>query len=507
MFSMSLFAVLRRPLTASRRALSTASLIALASMPLQAQQVIIESQIVLPVITDGSAIPVQSSVVRELLPQNHFRSQPGQPIDISKLPEDVLNCDECRRRLGLPPLIKPIVEKIVARSEPSEAKSIATILNDKTKPSEPIPQPKSETPKPETLKPETQSGSVKATTAKPTKEEPSQSTSSKESSGFVKSASKPDSPKQDPRTPQSSSSPSPSDSMIMEGVLISPATQKIEIEILKKQLQERDNHLKKFSAMQSDVEQRIDQLVRMNEELAKKDATRKIETERIQKTSEQTLQARELELSNLKAELSSVRAETREQAKRLSDQMTETDSSKSKEIAKLSTELINAKQARVDAMANLRIELAASQKNAMSETSKAIAEQLKTIETQRANIRELETQLANAEKIQQEDATRIEKLRKELAATNAARNKVPSDPAAPTASEKADASKNPKTSESAKTEPKSKSKSKPKTAGELPPVSVKPDVADAKATPSNSKEPEPKPAPVENEPTTKRRAF
>ncbi len=498
MLSTSVFAVLRSPFTASRRAVSTAFLIALASMPLHAQQVIIESQ---------------SSIVREIPTQNHFRLQPGQPIDIGKLPEDVLNCDECRRRLGLPPLVKPTVEKIVAQSGPSEAKSIATNLNDKNKPSETIPEPKLET----------ASGSVKATASNATKKELLQSASSSSTesssstkspdvkkpdsnlSGFIKSKSQSESPKQDPRTPPAS--PSPSDSMIVEGTLISPATQKIEIEILKKQLQERDNHLKKFSAMQSDVEQRIDQLVRMNEEFAKKDAARQIETDRLQKTSEQTLQARELELSNLKAELSSVRAEAREQAKRLSDQLAETDSAKSKEIAKLSNELIEAKQARVDAMANLRIELAESQKKAMSETSKAISEQLKTIELQRTNIRELETQMANAEKVQQEDASRIEKLRKELASANAARVKVTSDPATQTTSEKANESKDPKTSETAKAEAKSKSKSKPKNADELPPASVKTDPSVTKATPSSSKEAEPRQAPIENEPTTKRRSF
>ncbi len=440
------------------RSASIAFLVALASLPLQAQEVIFESHPLSPMTIQGSSIPAPPVVNREVPTQEHYRPQPGQPVDLSKLSADVLNCDECRRRLGLPPLVKPIVEKIVARIEPNVATPVTPSPSDTIKPSEALQKPL---------------GDVKATL-------------------------KLESPQKEVRTSQ----PSPSDLMLVEGVLTSPATQKIEIEILKKQLQERDNHLKKLSAMQSDVEQRIDQLVKMNEELAKKDAGRQIEMERLQKTSDQTIQARDLELSNLKAELSSVRAEAREQAKRLSDQLADTDNAKSIEIAKLSNELIESKKARVDAMTNLRAELASSQKNAMSETGKAITEQLKTIETQRANIRELETQLAKAEKVQQDDAARLDKLRKELAAANAERTKGISETAIQSNQDKKrDPSKNPSASDTAKADTKSKSKAKA--------AEPATDPAKSNATPApviaSEKPAITPPTPVENEP--KRRAF
>ncbi len=94
------------------------------------------------------------------------------------------------------------------------------------------------------------------------------------------------------------------DTMRLDGVLVSPAQQKIEIEILKRQLEDRDAHLKKFNEMQANVEERMDQLVRLNEELAKKkEATQRTELERQRAQFAAATQEHELAVSNLRAEL------------------------------------------------------------------------------------------------------------------------------------------------------------------------------------------------------------
>ncbi len=404
--------------------------------------------------------------------QQHFQLQPGQAIDFKNLPEDVLNCDECRRRLGLPPLPQPIIESKVETGKPLETRSIVNAMKVAQKPEEVT-----------KTDPQVEAKKVEVATTTPT----------------LKQLGKPED--------ESSAKRSTPDAHRMEGVLTSPATQRIEIEILKRQLQERDAHLKQFSDMQSKVEERIDQLVRMNEELAKKDAGRQAEIDRLQKSSEQALQSRELELSNLRADLASVRADANEKSKRLNDQLIEVESKKSKELAKLNSELIEAKQARIDAVANLRKEFAAAQESAAKEIVQSNAEQAKTVESQRTTIRKLEEQLANAEKVQREDAERLGKLREDLKAAFAERTKAVNELAKRSKKEKTDELQKSKSTESAKPSPAA-SQPKADDSAKVPAI-VKPSEPAKTTTPTEqpAANPETNSIPIENEPPKKRRAF
>ncbi len=311
-----------------------------------------------------AAIPLSPS-----LGQQHFQVQPGQAIDISSMPADILNCAECRHRLGLPPLSSVHSESKPQPAKPSENRSVTNAVKLETKnlkqPGEPASQP------------------------------------------FTK--------------------PLASDLLRVDGVLISPATQRSEIEILKRQLQERDAQLKEFGKTQSNVEERIDQLVRMNEDLAEKDTGRRAELDRLQKTSIQALQRRELELSNLRADLATVPEDANEKTKRLNDQLLEIESKKSRETAKLNKELIEAKQAGIDAVENLRKDFASSKETDANRTAQAMAEKSKTVESQQTTIRKLEEQLEKANKTQRDDAERNTKLREDLNAAFAARTKALED--------------------------------------------------------------------------------
>jgi hypothetical protein len=397
---------------------------------------------------------------QSLAQQQHFQWQPGQPIDISSLPEEVLNCDECRRRLGLPPLPQASPEKIPAKKgEPKK--------EDSSK-SEPV---------------NVELKKVEIPNVKPS----------------LKLLGEPDSPP--------AAKPSVPDALRVDGVLTSPATQRIEIEILKRQLQERDVQLKQFGQMQSNVEERIDQLVRMNEDLAKKDAGRQAELDRLQKSSEKTLQARELELSNLRADLATVRADANEKTKRLNDQLLEVENRKSNEIAKLSQELIEAKQSRIDAIANLRKEMAASKEAATTETVRTLAEQAKTLESQQVTIRKLEEQVAKAEQVQREDAERIAKLRKELSTAVDARSKALENVAKRPIPQEIQTAQPSQQTTTAKEPPSvASSKEDPTPAAQAPDKPNEPAIATTKvdATPTNLP---PTPAPAESKPTPKRRAF
>ena len=404
---------------------------------------------------------LDAQVAVEAPAQQHFQWQPGQPIDLLKLPEDVLNCDECRHRLGLPPLPKKVAELNSSTIKPAETKSIAKALKE---------QPKAEPPTKELA------------ASKPTMKQLGQQIDEK---------------------PSKTSTP---DALRVEGVLTSPATQKIEIEILKRQLAERDAHLKQFSEMQKNVEERIDQLVRLNEDLAKKDAGRQVELDRVQKTSQQTIQARDLEISNLRADLASVRAESNEQRKRLTDELAESENVKAKEIARLSNEVIETQKARVEAVASLRKELSSSQDAVASQNKQAVAEHSKTVETQKATIRKLEEQLEKAEKAQHEDAERLEKARKEVEVAHSERTKALSELAKQTKAANAQTPKKSKNVESAKKAPAdAPSTAKDGTVAE-PIVKASEPTKGAVNAEQPEKAPS-KPAPVENEPIKNRRAF
>ena len=403
------------------------------------------------------------------LAPSHLQWQPGHPIDIRSLPADVLNCDECRRRLGLQPLVKAIKEKeVVANNTTASKPADASISTEK-------PSLVNSTP-------------------------PSKSSSDAEVEPASSATTKPLITNKPATVAKPTSNP---ETLRVEGVLLSPATQRIEIEILKKQLLERDLHLKQFGEMHSKVEERIDELVRLNEDLAKKDASRRIEIDRMQQSSQQILQKSDLALSDLKAELSSARAEAREQTVRLSNELAEAESSKTKEVTKLSNELMEAKQSRLEALANLRKELASTQKNALTETSGSIAEQLKTIEAQRLSIREMESKLAKAEVAQREDADRIEKFRKELTEANSSRTKILSETALRSEGDKNESPANPVMPQGKANSTKSKQKAK--TIREAVANSTVEKIPDASP---KSESPNAAPsAPVPTEPPKNRRAF
>ncbi|MDZ4847778.1 MAG: hypothetical protein SGI77_00655 [Pirellulaceae bacterium] len=321
-----------------------------------------------------------SKTAPTMKPPVHYIPQPGQPVDIRNLPDEILNCNECRRRLGLPPFVTITVEKIVVPVPPTEAKPIVNDANsniEDVKPNE------------STNRPMGQSEN----------EQPNMSNAHSRASSL----------------------------MMVDGVLTSPMSQKIEIEILKKQLQERDSLIKSISSTQSDVVGRIDQLVRMNEGLSKKDADRQIEFDRLQKMTEKDSHERDLELSNLRSELANARAESRNQLSVLSDQLAEAQRSKADEVSKLSNELIESKKARIDALASLRQELAAEKKAELDDSNRAIEEQNRSIETLQTSLTEMQLNIEKAEKAHHEDAERIEAIRKELAASNADRARLQED--------------------------------------------------------------------------------
>jgi ribosomal protein L18E len=197
--------------------------------------------------------------------------------------------------------------------------------------------------------------------------------------------------------------PSSLDNLIVDGVLTSPTAQKIQIDLLRRQLNERDNLLNEFSRTQKSLEERIDSIVRSNEQLSQKENLRANELDRVQRESEKNVQERDLQIANLRAELAGARAETKSQLTMLSKQLTETQQSKSAEIAKLSDELLAAKKARINDINLAKVQQSGKHRNDLVQAEKVIEEQRKMIQDLQTALKKLGSQLEkldNADKVE-----------------------------------------------------------------------------------------------------------
>ncbi len=204
---------------------------------------------------------------------------------------------------------------------------------------------------------------------------------------------------------QTSVAPISPDSLIVDGVLTSPTAQKIQIDILKKQLDERDNLLNEFSRMQKSLEERIDSIVRSNEQLSQKESLRAKELERLHRESEKNIQERDLHIANLRAELAGARADTKNQLTMLAKQLTEAQHSKSAEILKLSDELLAARKARLEQISSAKGQQTTEQHNELVEAEKVVEEQRKVIQDLQTALKKLGNQL---EKL--DEASEVEKI-------------------------------------------------------------------------------------------------
>lgn len=204
---------------------------------------------------------------------------------------------------------------------------------------------------------------------------------------------------------QTSAAPISPDSLIVDGVLTSPTAQKIQIDILKKQLDERDNLLNEFSRMQKSLEERIDSIVRSNDQLSQKESLRAKELERLHRESEKNIQERDLHIANLRAELAGARADTKNQLTMLAKQLTEAQHSKSAEIVKLSDELLAARKARLEDVSSAKGQQTAEQQNELVEAEKVVEEQRKVIQDLQTALKKLGNQL---EKL--DEASEVEKI-------------------------------------------------------------------------------------------------
>ncbi len=192
---------------------------------------------------------------------------------------------------------------------------------------------------------------------------------------------------------QTSIAPISPDSLIVDGVLTSPTAQKIQIDILKKQLDERDNLLNEFSRMQKSLEERIDSIVRSNEQLSQKENLRAKELERVHRESEKNIQERDLQIANLRAELAGARADAKNQLTVLAKQLTEAQQSKSAEIVKLSDELLAARKARLDQISSAKGQQTTEQHDELVEAEKVVEEQRKVIQDLQTALKKLGNQL------------------------------------------------------------------------------------------------------------------
>jgi hypothetical protein len=185
-----------------------------------------------------------------------------------------------------------------------------------------------------------------------------------------------------------------SNPMMVDGILTSPAAQKIEIELLKKQLEERDRLLSDLSKMQNLVDERMDGMVRTNNELLKKDEERSKELERLQRAGDLAVQERELAIANLRAELSSARADSKSQLATLAKRLLEVQQSKSEEVLKLSEQLLAAKKAPDTSTATGS---STAKDVALSEAESVVQQQKQTIEEMQNALTRLGNELERLE--------------------------------------------------------------------------------------------------------------
>jgi hypothetical protein len=189
------------------------------------------------------------------------------------------------------------------------------------------------------------------------------------------------------------------ESLIVDGILTSPTAQKIQIDLLKSQLTERDALLNEFSRMQKMLEDRMDVIVRSNDQLAQKDSVRVKELDRLQRESEKAVQERELQIANLQAELAGARADAKNQLTMLAKQVMEAQQSKTSEIIKLSDQLLAARKVRTEDIDTAKTQLTAEQQNELAEAEKVVEEQRKAIQDLQSALKRLGSQLSRLDQI------------------------------------------------------------------------------------------------------------
>ncbi len=220
---------------------------------------------------------------------------------------------------------------------------------------------------------------------------PSIAIPSKQSSGIKVNA---DSVKTGSKELSAAAAPISPESLIVDGVLTSPTAQKIQIDLLKSQLAERDSLLNEFSRMQKTIEERMDLIVRSNDQLSQKDSARIKELHQLQRESEKAVQERELQIANLQSELAGARADTKNQLTMLAKQVMEAQQSKTSEVIKLSDQLLAARKARTDDIDSAKVQFTTEQQNELVEAEKVVDEQRKVIQDLQTALKRLGSQLA-----------------------------------------------------------------------------------------------------------------
>jgi len=213
-------------------------------------------------------------------------------------------------------------------------------------------------------------------------------------------------------------------SLVVDGVLRSPALQQIQIDFLKKQLTERDDLIRNINGMQVQYQQQMDSLARANEQLMKREQEMAREVQQTKVESQKVSQKQEVEVLSIRNELASVRQQAREQAMLLNDKLGEVNNAKVEEIVQLREELNAVRQSKLESVASIRADMTSTAELTARQDTQRIVDQQLMIETQIKSIAKLENQVESIQASQALDARRIGKLRKELKIVNEARLKV-----------------------------------------------------------------------------------
>jgi len=216
-------------------------------------------------------------------------------------------------------------------------------------------------------------------------------------------------------------------SLVVEGVLRSPALQQIQIEFLKKQLVDRDQLIEQLGKMQPQFLKQVDEFARENEKLLKREQESMVEVKRSKAELEQIGRKHEVEIQSIQSELAAMRQQYRDQASLFGDKLAEADRTRVEEVAKLTSGLNDAHKARLDSIAALRTESTESSEVSMKRDSHRISEQQAMIDSQIETISQLQKQIETIQASQSMDARRIDRLRNELKVSNDARQKASGD--------------------------------------------------------------------------------
>ena len=213
-------------------------------------------------------------------------------------------------------------------------------------------------------------------------------------------------------------------SLVVDGVLRSPALQQIQIDFLKKQLLERDDLLRQLNGMQAQFQKQIDTLAHVNDQLSKREQEMTREVQQTKVEYQKVSQKQEVEVLSVRNEIASVRQQAREEAMLLNDKFGEFNKTKVEEITQLREELNAVRQSKIDSIASVRADMASVAELAAKQDTQRIADQELMIETQIKSIAKLKSQVESIQSSQALDARRIEKLRSELTIANEARLKA-----------------------------------------------------------------------------------